>query len=107
VSNRQLLVSCTINAVQHVTLMEVHGSLQGGPDSSIKAIKGAGGKGMILPFTPMALTFHKVCYYVPLPKVLPPHPLVIVKKSCLSSTEQLTQCGTHNTNSSGIFTGIK
>ena len=37
---------------------------------SAKAIKGsASGKGMILPFQPMALTFRDVCYYVPYPPV--------------------------------------
>jgi hypothetical protein len=37
---------------------------------SAKAIKGsASGKGMILPFQPMALTFHNVCYFVPYPPV--------------------------------------
>ena len=45
------------------------GELQNGPADSVKAIKGTTAKGMILPFQPMALTFHDVCYYVPLPKV--------------------------------------
>ena len=40
-----------------------------GPGASIKAIKGTS-RGMILPFDPMALTFHKISYYVPFPKVL-------------------------------------
>ena len=43
-------------------------SLQG-PGASVKAIKGSAAKGMILPFVPMPLTFHKICYYVPFPKV--------------------------------------
>ena len=42
-----------------------------GPGASVKAIKGTAAKGMILPFEPMALTFHKICYYVPFPKVDP------------------------------------
>ena len=29
------------------------------------------GKGMVLPFTPLSLTFHHLNYYVDLPKVLP------------------------------------
>ena len=28
------------------------------------------GKGMVLPFTPLSLTFHHLNYYVDLPKVL-------------------------------------
>ncbi|KAK9906410.1 hypothetical protein WJX75_001426 [Coccomyxa subellipsoidea] len=39
-----------------------------GPGNSVKAIKGSAAKGMILPFQPMALTFHNVSYFVPLPK---------------------------------------
>ena len=31
----------------------------------------AGGKGMVLPFTPLNLTFHHLSYYVDLPKVRP------------------------------------
>ena len=38
--------------------------------SSINAIP-AGGRGMVLPFEPLALTFHRVNYYVPLPVVRP------------------------------------
>ncbi|CAL8462536.1 g2069 [Coccomyxa elongata] len=41
---------------------------ENGPGDSVKAIKGTITKGMILPFQPMALTFHDVCYFVPLPK---------------------------------------
>jgi len=44
-----------------------------GPGASIKAIKGSAAKGMILPFEPMALTFNKISYFVPFPKVIPPH----------------------------------
>ena len=40
-----------------------------GPGASVKAIEGTAAKGMILPFEPMALTFHKISYYVPFPKV--------------------------------------
>ena len=36
--------------------------------SSINAIP-AGSRGMVLPFEPLALTFHEVNYYVPLPVV--------------------------------------
>ena len=40
------------------------------PVDSTKEIKGStSGKGMILPFQPMALTFKDVCYYVPYPPV--------------------------------------
>lgn len=35
----------------------------------------ASGKGMVLPFTPLALTFHELNYYVDLPKVFPLVPL--------------------------------
>ena len=41
------------------------------PGDSMKAIKGTAAKGMILPFEPMALTFDKISYYVPFPKVAP------------------------------------
>ena len=48
------------------------GGMQG-PGASIKAIKGSAAKGMILPFEPMALTFNKISYFVPFPKVTPAH----------------------------------
>ena len=39
----------------------------------MRALKGSGSsKGMILPFQPMALTFHNICYYVPMPPVRTP-----------------------------------
>ena len=59
----------------------------------MRALKGSGSsKGMILPFQPMALTFHNICYYVPMPAVrapynahfvLPPSPPLLCSASIL------------------------
>ncbi len=44
---------------------------RGSLSASGRALPGteAGGKGMVLPFTPLNLTFHHLSYYVDLPKV--------------------------------------
>ena len=54
-----------------------------GPGSSVKAIKGTAAKGMILPFDPMALTFSKVSYFVPFPKVTHNPSFAVHNYSCL------------------------
>lgn len=57
----------------------------------MKAIKGTSGKGMILPFQPMALTFHDVCYYVPLPQVLLPRLCSAISWMDLTQVMQLCE----------------
>ena len=58
------------------------GLLQG-RGASVKAIKGTAAKGMILPFDPMALTFSKVSYFVPFPKVTHKSSFAVHDHSCL------------------------
>ena len=53
----------------------------------MKTIKGSAAKGMILPFEPMALTFDKISYYVPFPKVAPQgsirmHTMSVPERAC-------------------------
>ncbi len=52
----------------------------------MKAIKGSAAKGMILPFEPMPLTFHKICYYVPFPKVSSKLDPMCKTSACVRST---------------------